>query len=129
MLTDLNQANAVQLLTKRVPVGSGTATASASSVDLKDFVSGCKVVIGHTEVSTSGVTSIIYTLLDSADNTTFAASAGLPAAVTTTNSTLTSEIAIDTRQCRRYLALKYVTASTTATFDIGAFFIGCKNIT
>jgi hypothetical protein len=38
------------------------------------------------------------------------------------------EIALDTRNVKRYVQLKALTASTTATFDIGAVIIGLKQI-
>ncbi len=131
MSPDINgQLTAKTLTTKRVAVGAGTQT--FAGVDIKDFVDNCKIVIDHSELSTSGVTSIVYSLLDSADNTTFAASAYLPAAVTSTNSggtgTPIAEIALDTDNCKQFVQLKCLTASTTATFDVGAFLIGLKQI-
>ena len=120
------QLTALTLCAKRIAVGAGTQT--FAGVDLRDFVNNCKVVISHTELSGSGATSIIYSLQDSADNTTFAASAYLPAAVTTTASAPTIEIALDTRNCKRYVQLKGLTASTTATFDVGAHVIGLKQV-
>ncbi len=131
MSPDINgQLTAKTLATKRVAVGAGTQT--FAGVDVRDFVDNCKIVIDHSELSTSGVTSIVYSILDSADNTTFAASAGLPTAVTSTNSggtgTPIAEIALDTDTCRRYIQLKALTASTTATFDVGAILIGLKQV-
>ena len=132
MTTDLNgQTTAKTLCAKRVAVGAGTQT--FAGVDIKDFVNGCKVIVDHNELSGSGSTSIVYSLLDSADNTTFAASSYLPAATTTTAASGTSgtplvEIALDTRNCKQYLQLKALTASTTATFDVAAFVIGVKQV-
>lgn len=127
MNPDINgQLTALKLACKRVAVGAGTQT--FAGVDLKDYMNNCKVVIGHEEFSASGVTSIVYSFLDSADNTTFAASAYLPTPTTTTNASAEIEIALDTRNCKQYLQLKALTASTTATFDIGAHIIGLKQI-
>ncbi len=126
--SDINgQFNALQLAAKRVAVGAGTQT--FAGVDIKDFIENCKIVITHNEFSASGSTSIIYSFLDSADNTTFAASAYLPTATTTTAAAPTIEIALDTDNCKRYVQLKALTASTTATFDIAAVIIGAKQIT
>jgi hypothetical protein len=127
MNPDLNgQLNVGKLCSKRLAVGAGTQT--FAGIDIKDFVEGCKIVIGHEELSGSGATSIQYSLLDSADNTTFAASAYLPTVAANTAASATIEIGLDTDNCKRYLQLRALTASATATFDIGAFFIGCKQI-
>lgn len=127
MNPDLNgQTTALKLACKRVAVGSGTQT--FAGVDLKDFIENCKIVIGHEEFSASGVTSIVYSFLDSADDTTYAASAYLPTPTTTTAASAEIEIALDNRNRKRYLQLKVLTASTTATFDIGAHIIGLKQI-
>ena len=127
MNPDINgQLTALQLCAKRVAVGAGTQT--FAGVDLKDFIENCKIAITHNELSGSGVTSIVYSLLDSADNTTFAASAYLPAATTTTAAAPMIEVALDTRNCKRYLQLKALTSSTTATFDVGAILVGLKAV-
>jgi hypothetical protein len=127
MNPDINgQLTALSLCAKRVAVGAGTQT--FAGVDLQNFINNCKIVISHNELSASGVTTIVYSLLDSADNTTFAASAYLPAPTTTTFASPVIEIALDTRNVKRYLQLKALTASTTATFDVGAHIIGLKQI-
>lgn len=127
MNPDINgQLTALTLCAKRVAVGAGTQT--FAGVDLKDFIQNCKIAISHTELSGSGSTSIQYSLLDSADNTTFAASSYLPTVAANTAASATIEVALDTRNCKRYVQLKALTASTTATFDIGAHVIGLKQI-
>jgi hypothetical protein len=127
MITDLNgQLTALQLCAKRVAVGAGTQT--FAGVDLKDYIGNCKLAITHNELSGSGATSIVYSLLDSADNTTFAASAYLPTPTTTTAAAPMIEIALDTRNCKQYVQLKALTSSTTATFDVAAVLVGCKQI-
>ena len=127
MNPDINgQLNSLQLAAKRVAVGAGTQT--FAGVDLKDFIENCKISITHNEFSGSGSTSIVYPFLDSADNTTFAASAYLPTPVTTTAASPMIEVALDTRNCKQYLQLKALTSSTTATFDIGAIITGLKQI-
>lgn len=125
--SDLNGSlSALQLCAKRVAVGAGTQT--FAGVDLQDFINNVKIIITHNEFSGSGVSSIAYSFLDSADNTTFAATAGLPTVAANTNAAATIEVALDTRNCRRYLQLKALTASTTATFDIGAVAVGLKQV-
>jgi hypothetical protein len=127
MNPDINgQLTALKLCAKRVAVGAGTQT--FAGVDLKDFINNCKIAISHTEFSASTVHTIVYSFLDSADNTTFAASAYLPTATTTTFADATIEVALDTRNCKRYLQLRALTASTTATYDIAAHVIGLKQV-
>jgi len=107
---------------------AGNGTQTSSGVDMRDFINNCKLCITHSEFSASGTTSIQYSVLDSADNTTFAASAYLPTVAANTAATAVIEIPIDTRNCKRYLQVKAVTTSTTATFDIGAVIIGLKQL-
>lgn len=127
MNPDINgQLGSEVLCAKRVAVGAGTQT--FAGVDLKDYIQNCKIVIAHTELSGSGSTSIQYSLLDSADNTTFAASAYLPTVAANTAASAKIEIPLDTRNCKQYLQLKALTSSTTATFDIGAILVGLKQI-
>lgn len=121
------QQTSLKLCAKRVAVGAGTQT--FAGVDLKDFVGNLKITIAHTELSGSGATSIQYSLLDSADNTTFAASSYLPTVAANTADSALIDITLDTRNCKQYLQLKALTASATATFDIGAIAIGLKQIT
>jgi hypothetical protein len=124
---DLNGSlTALQLCAKRVAVGAGTQT--FAGVDLKDFIDNVKIAIVHNEFSGSGVSSIQYSLLDSADNTTFATFAGAPTIAANTAASATIEAALDTRACKRYVQLKALTASTTATFDIGAVAVGLKQV-
>src|SRR5678816_2330146 len=125
-LTDLNGLTPLNLCSKRVAVGAGTQT--FAGVDLKDFIDSCLLSITHTELSGSNSTSIQYSLLDSADNTTFAASAYLPTVAANTAAAGAIQISLDTENCKRYLQLKALTSSTTATFDIGAQIIGLKQI-
>lgn len=124
---DLNGSlTALQLCAKRVAVGAGTQT--FAGVDLKDFINNVKICITHNELSGSGATSIQYSFLDSADNTTFAATAGLPTVAANTFASPMIEVALDTRNCRQYLQLKALTASTTATFDVAAVAVGLKQV-
>jgi hypothetical protein len=127
MNPDINgQLTSLQLCAKRVAVGAGTQT--FAGVDLRDYINNCKITIVHNEASGSGSTSIQYSLLDSADNTTFAASAYLPTVAANTAASATIDIALDTRNVKRYVQLKALTSSTTATFDIGAVLVGLKQV-
>jgi hypothetical protein len=110
----------------RLAVGTGTQT--FAGIDLLGYINNLKLCISHKEFSTSGVHSVQYSLLDSADNTTFAASAGLPTIAANTAASALIDVALDTRACKRYLQLKALTASTTATFDLSAVAIGVKQV-
>ncbi len=113
-------------MAKNIAVSSGTQT--AAGVDVSTFIENCMIVITHNESSASGVTSIQYSVLDSADNTTFAATAGLPTVAAVTAASATTKIPLDTRLCKKYVQLKAVTASTTATFQVGAVVIGLAQV-
>ena len=127
MPADLNgQFTVSQLAAKRVAVSAGTQT--FAGVDIKNYIENCIIAVTHNEISASGNTSIQYSVLDSADNITFAASAGLPTFAANTAASATLQVALDTRNCKRYVQLKALTASTTATFDIGAVFIGLQQV-
>lgn len=110
----------------RLAVGSGTQT--FAGIDLLTFIDNVKICISHKEFSGSTVSSVQYSLLDSADNTTFAASAGLPTIAANTFASALIEVALNTRTCKRYLQLKALTASTTATLDLSAVTIGIKQV-
>ncbi len=120
------QVSVSQLMAKNIAVASGTQT--AAGVDLMSFIENCIVIITHNETSASGVTSIQYSLLDSADNTTFAASSYLPTVAANTSAAATIKISLDTRNVKRYLQLKALTASTTATFAVGAVVVGLNQV-
>lgn len=120
------QFTAAQLMAKNIAVASGTQT--AAGVDISTFIENCMIVITHNESSTSGVTSMQYSILDSADNTTFAASSYLPTVAAVTAASATTKIPLDTRNCKKYVQLKAVTASTTATFQVGAVIIGLAQL-
>ena len=117
---------AAQLMAKNIAVGSGTQT--AAGVDLMSFIENCMVIISFNETSASGSTSIQFSLLDSADNTTFAASTYLPTVAASTAASATIKIPLDTRNCKRYVQLKAVTSSTTATFATGAVIVGLNQV-
>lgn len=123
---DINALSALKLASVRLPVGSGTAT--YAGVDLRPFIGSVKLCITHTEFSGSGSHSIQYSLLDSADNTTFAASSGLPTVAANTAASALIEVSVPTASCKRYLQLKALTASTTATYDIAAVAVGIKQV-
>lgn len=128
MNPDINgQLSASQLMAKNILVAAGTQT--AAGVDLLSFIENCKVIVTWTGAAADGSHSMQYSLLDSADNTTFAASSYLPtfAAVTATSGTISC--ALDTRNCKRYLQLKALTSSTTATFITGSVIIGMNQVT
>jgi hypothetical protein len=107
---------------------TAAGTQTAAGVDLQNFILNCMVLIFWTGAASDGSNSMQYSILDSADNTTFAASASLPtvAAVTATNGIL--KIPLDTRNVKRYIQVKALTASTTATFITGACVVGLNQV-
>lgn len=128
MSPDINgQLATSPLLVKNVLVAAGTQT--AAGVDVQTFIENAKITVSWTGAASDGTTSMQYSILDSADNTTFAATAGLPtfAAVTATSGTVS--VALDTRNCKRYIQGKALTSSTTATFVTAMVITGLAQVT
>jgi len=107
-------------------VAAGTQT--YAGVDMQDFIGVCKLSFTWAGAAADGSNSLAVSILDSADNTTFAASAGLPtfAAITATSGTVS--VGLDTRACKRYIQGKLLTASTTATFRSAMIGVGLKQV-
>lgn len=128
MNPDINgQLTASQLMAKNILVAAGTQT--AAGVDVSQFIENCKIIVTYTGAAADGSHSMQYSILDSADNTTFAATAGLPTFAATTATSATLSVALDTRNCRKYIQLKALTSSTTATFITGAVVVGMSQVT
>ena len=124
MSADLNgQLTPVVLLQKNILVASGTAT--IAGVDLKDFVGNLKLILSYVQPSGGGGMQI--SLLDSADNTTFSALSS-PTFANQTASSGTVEVALDTRNCKRYLQCQHVVTGTTATFTASLIGVGMKQV-
>lgn len=121
------QLTASVLMQKRIVVASGTQT--AAGVDMQDFIENCKIIVLYADQPADGSTSMQYSILDSADNTTFAATAGLPTFAAVTAASGSMSVALDTRNCRRYVQLKALTSSTTATNTTAAVLVGLKQVT
>lgn len=127
MNPDINgQLSASQLMAKNILVAAGTQT--AAGVDVSQFIENCKVIITYTGAAADGSNSMQYSLLDSADNTTFAASSYLPTFAATTATSATLTCALDTRNCKKFVQLKALTSSTTATFITGAVIVGLNQV-
>lgn len=107
-------------------VAAGTQT--YSGVDLRDFLGTVTLIFAHAGAASDGSNSLQVSILDSADNTTFAATAGLPtfAAITATSGHV--EVSCETAKCRRYIQGKLLTASTTATFRSAMSLVGYKQV-
>jgi hypothetical protein len=105
-------------------VAAGTQT--YSGVDVQDYIGNIKLIFTHAGAAADGANSLQVSILDSADNTTFAASAGLPTFAAITASSGTVSVALDTRACKRYVQGKLLTSSTTATFRSALIGVGLK---
>lgn len=126
MYPDLNGALAQEILfQKQVLVASGTAT--YAGVDLNAYIGICKVVFASLTVITDGSTTITPSLLDSADNTTFAALTTPTFAPVTGTASLQS-VGLDTRAVRRYIQGKHIVTGTTATFTAAMILVGEKQV-
>ena len=104
-----------------VAVGSGTYT--AAGIDIKDYVGKIKVIASHHSQHNLATNSIVYDILDSADNTTFAAvSHATP--LTSTASAYVGEITVDTRQTGRYIQGRARVTGATQTAELCMIGVG-----
>jgi len=107
-------------------VAAGTQT--YAGVDIQDYIGNLKLIFTWAGAASDGANSLQVSILDSADNTTFAATAGLPTFAPITATSGDVSVALDTRNCRRYIQGKLLTASTTATFRNAMVGVGLKNV-
>lgn len=107
-------------------VAAGTQT--YAGVDMISFIGIVKLILTWAGAAADGSHSLQPSILDSADNTTFAASAGLPTFAAQTASSGTVSVALDTRACKRYVQGKLLTASTTATFRTSIVGVGLQQV-
>lgn len=126
MATDYNGAlTAATLLNAHVLVAAGTQT--GVGVDLTGYVGECMVILSARGANGDNGATITYSLLDSADNTTFAALTSPTFAPVTAASTFTT-VSLDPRSVRKYVQFRALTSSTTATFTTSAMLVGKKQI-
>jgi len=123
---DVNgQFTAVTLLNKQISTGAGTAT--FAGVDLRDFIGGCKLILSNIANTADGSTTNTISLLDSADNTTFAALTS-PTFTPITATTALQEVMLDTRSVRRYVQARHVATGTTGTHTCAVILVGQKQV-
>jgi hypothetical protein len=114
------------LMAKKILVAAGTQT--AAGLDTRDFIGTIDAIVASEGDNGDGGATIVFTVLTSSDNATFATYAGAPTPVTVTAASAINTLAIDTRATgiARYVQLKALTASTTATFNTAAIAYGVK---
>ncbi len=113
------------LINKNLLVAAGTQT--AAGVDLRDYIGECKVILTWSGAASSGANSLQASILDSADNTTFAANTHATFAAITAESGQVS-VGLDTSKFNRYVQGKLLTSSTTATFVSSMVLVGNKQV-
>ncbi len=95
-----------------------TGTTTYAGVDISGFIGSCKLFLSQDK--TVG-TIMGASILDSADNTTFAAV--VAPTISNTGSSVSREITLDTKSLRKYIQFRH-TMNGTTTFQVGAFVIG-----
>ncbi len=118
------ELTALNFMVKHALVASGTAT--FAGVDIRDFIGDIKLVLTALSPVGDGSTTATISLLQSADNTTFATWAAAPTFSPITATTGLASVSLDTRSCQRYIQAKHVVTGTTATFDIALVGVGIK---
>ncbi len=107
-------------------VASGTVT--FAGIDLRDYIGTIALLLTTSSTTATGNTGVQMSLLDSADNSTFATFAGAPTFSLITAATELQKIILDTRACRRYVQPKHVITGTTATFAMAIVASGIKQV-
>ena len=123
---DLNGENtAIALLP---PTANVAATTTYAGVDLQSFVGNVLVTLNWVRPN-AATGALALSILDSADNTTFAANAatGVISNVTTATSGCV-QCAIDTKAVNRYVQPKLTCSGTTATWTASLVIAGLKTI-
>lgn len=115
-------------MAKKILVAAGTQT--AAGIDTRDFIGTIDVIVASEGDNGDAGATIVYSVLTSADNTTFATFAGQPTPVTVTAASAINTLSVDTRATgiSRYIQFKGLTASTTATFNTAAIASGVKQV-
>jgi len=123
-LQNLNgELTGLQFMNAHALVAAGTAT--FAGVDVKEFLGDIALIL--TSANANATTGAQISLLQSADNTTFATWAAAPTfALLTSAVTGPLQASLDTRACQRYIQAKHVVTGTTATFDLALIGVGVK---
>ena len=123
----LDQLSAFKLINVTALVSAGTAT--FAGVDLRDYIGTVKIIAAGTSISDDGGESTMtFSLLDSADNSTFATFAGAPTFAGVTGTGAVASVLLDTRNCKRYIQGKHLCTGATATMRLAMsmYGVGCK---
>jgi len=110
---------------RNVAVGSGTT--SFAGVDIRDYVGKITCMVTTHSEHDLGSNSVVTSVLDSADDATFAALTHATP-ITTTASVAFGTITVDTRQTKRYIQAKHVVTGTTQTCQWAVVGVGQKQV-
>ena len=110
------------------PTAITAATTTYAGVDLQAYIGNVLVTLNWVRPN-AATGALALSILDSADNTTFAANAatGVISNVTTATSGCV-QCAIDTRAVKRYVQPQLTCSGTTATWTAGLVIAGLKSI-
>ncbi len=121
-----NELTSFELLPARQQaVGAGTQT--YAGVDIKDYVGKIKCTYSSFIPHEAATNSVVLSILDSADNSTFAANSDITP-VTYTASAATGNIVVDTRKTKRYIQGKHVFSGATMTVALSLVGVGQKQV-
>ena len=128
MAQDLpTELTAFELLPARnALVAAGTQT--YAGVDIRDYVGKIKATYSSFMPHEAATNSIVLSINDSADNSTFAANTDITP-VTYTASAATGDITIDTRKAKRYIQGKHLFSGATMTVALSLVGVGKKRVT
>lgn len=110
---------------RNVLVASGTQT--FAGVDIRDYTGRIKCVFSAFSPHAAATNELIVDILDSADNSTFAANT-FATPVTTTASAVTDTITVDTRITKRYIQGRVRITGTTSSYAVAMIGVGQKQV-
>ena len=108
-----------------LPPAARTATANGSSIDIKDYLGGGKIILDSAAGGGTSPTMDVK-VQDSADNSSFADVSGLTFAQVVAAASLQS-MAVDLDQLRRYVRLVVTIGGTSPTFTCSAVLLAKKD--
>ena len=127
MAQDLDNELGEFLALPPISVAVGTGTATFAGVDIRDYVGKIKLLCNQKSQHNLVTNSVVYTVLDSADNSTFAANSDITP-FTTTGSAVVGTISVDTRATERYIQLEHKVTGTTQTVVLSVVGVGQKQV-
>lgn len=109
------------------PTSIEASTTTYAGVDVRDYLGSIILALSWTRPN-AGTGTFAVNILDSADNTTFAANSAASIANVGTATSGHTSVNIDTRSVKRYVQVQTVCTGATATYNASLVGIGTKQV-